>query len=214
MPQSLELIDQLIATRKDAFDREVIDPKHKPFSFDFSQEALNFLFIPKRLLEVVPHFEDVTVKVEATSHSLLGLVKNHKVDTKLLLFIRLFSIVTSPEAPVLRVTDYEDDEQLQRKGIATNFYTNLGYCAGQMGFRFIQGNNYEEREYNFFTSKLGRAPLKHTKPEFWELLHERPEKWSKLYKYCTIDFLREEDRKQYYDPNATKEDWERFIDRQ
>lgn len=233
------IIDEIVAKDKKAFDQWVVNPDNQR-RLDIPKEALRYLLIPRRILELAedPNNVDVAI-IQNLPLALDALViekisnpvsnpesfntyvtekRNHQrssgsavpvpvdVDSFHASHVNIIAMgviglndyvtnyialsnTTSPED--LYVSDYQDREEIQGKGVATSFYSRLREVAKSLGFRFITGMNLEEKARNFFI-RSGRFSLNQIKTRLRGKFYHNPDN-----PFLTVDFLYREDREKY-----------------
>jgi hypothetical protein len=191
-----ELVDEITARDKEAFERAVNDPGYQT-GLKLPNSAYRYLLIPQRLLEIVRRPSEAALKIYTGSN--IGVRGEVSWGPTRLIGSHLLSYTGNPESSVIFVADYSDEEYIRGKGVAPSFYQRLHECASKMGYRFTYGLNLPEN-MGFFTEKLGRTLLRDTRPEIWQYLRSSPTDffgWGDRLDRMTIDFLRPEDREEF-----------------
>lgn len=168
-------------------------------SLCLSNEALPYLLIPPRLLEVVEHPQKLHLVIYTEQSSVVDwgifhpeLGSNHK---KGLLEICLRSYSNQEGKHVLVIANYKTIPELQRQHIAKSFNMRLREVARAMGFWVIVGDN-NAINIEVFRNKLGRTPLTLVNPVFIEAFFP----FGGMFEpspYTTIDFLKPQDKEKY-----------------
>lgn len=226
-----ERVDKITQRDLAAFEIATSDQQYKG-GLILPYEALRYLFIPKRLLELVGHPEMVQLTTSVPTESgVRGITyywdpipyientppvqwtrrirRNHYQ----VLEVNLNSLIRDPKSPILFVDQYSDLQKYREKGVATSFYERLRECAIRMSYRFIYGFNTNLRERKFFVERMGRVPLWKTKPELWDLISNEAFGWYQQFKTMTIDFLDPKDKERYEERNPGNfvSRWEEYM---
>lgn len=98
----------------------------------------------------------------------------------------------------LSIESLDDRPQLHELGIVTSLYERLRETGRELGFRFIVGINDTERSLRFF-KKRGRYSLDQILPDKQSTFEPLPEDIDS-YRNFTIDFLHQDDIRQFVAP--------------
>lgn len=193
-------VSAILENSRAVFQRWLSTNKHVG-NLDIPNEALSYLLLPPRLLELVANPRRLySVVEEQRTNSLAADIYYASVDLseKKLLEIYLLAYANNVGNNILHVAKYGDSKPWRGLGIATSFYQRLREAARAMGFWIITGNN-DACNIGFFRDKLGRTPFSLINPEFGGLFFPSIEDAIQpaMSPLTTIDFLYPEDKQKY-----------------
>lgn len=173
-----------------------------PTSLCIPKEALPYLAVPQRLMELVEEPRRLYSVVCQQKPGYLNFevcyISLYPVSEQHLHDIHLLSYTNKEGKNILNVAKYSDTPRFQKLHVATSFYQRLREVARAMGFWIITGNN-DAGNIGFFRDKLGRTPFSLINPEFGELFFPCMQDAIQpaISPLTTIDFLYPEDKQKY-----------------
>lgn len=182
--------------------QEWISQSRCPTNLCVSKEALPYLAVPQRLMELVEEPRRLYPVLRQQKPRYLNFeVFYLNIDPILeqsLLDIYLLAYANNEGKNILNVLKYSDTPEFQKLHVATSFYQRLREVARAMGFWIITGNN-NANNIGFFRDKLGRIPFSIINPEFGELFFPSMQDVIQpaMNPLTTIDFLDPCDKAKY-----------------